>query len=371
MPFFITPLASAMAEVVGPLWQGPSEPARPSASYNDLKESFGQPAAEPPMAETTISASALERAMAMLLSEHTGNVGVVEVTALGERAIPPLRAVLLTREPSGLYESRRRAVDALRSLEAYDVLAEYLGHPLDVTDPIEQTGEEAVINAAARGIAEAADERYVPVLLALTTRAPLAGVVEALARLRRVDALPYFIEALADDFTRHAAEAAIRVLGPDTRPTLIATALSPRLPGAAETVSSKRLRRSALALVLEFGPVPPEHKAMLRGLMQDPLPDIAALACRIWLVDDNEEDTRLAIHRLVELSSVADCMLAEEIEETLVAHFELAKDAIDLALRRQDSSPGGTHLAALLRILRRANGDSFLQSGKARPHAQN
>jgi hypothetical protein len=47
---------------------------------------------------------------------------VAELVALGTSAIPPLREPLFEREPSGLFQVRCRAVEALAALDAYDVL---------------------------------------------------------------------------------------------------------------------------------------------------------------------------------------------------------------------------------------------------------
>jgi hypothetical protein len=338
-------------------WQclhGASEPAFASPHRPDVE----QP-----------SDDELGRAITRLVSQHEGDLGVIDTIACGTRAIPALRAVLMRREPSGLYEPRRRAVDALRSLHGYDVLADYLGHSYDIPDPIEQTGEDAVINAAARALADATDDRFVPILLALTAQKPLAGVVEALGRLCRSEALPYFFKALAEDFTRPAAEAAIRTLGPLAGPALIAAARPYAPPGAQEMISSRRYRQSALALFGELGPVRPKHRAALRRLMQDQVPDIAALACRIWLADRANKEATIAIQRLIEILSVADWPLSEEIEDTLIAHFEIAHDAIDEALGgRDDGAPSEQRTEALLRILRRAG--SIPQRGEVKNHAR-
>ena len=56
----------------------------------------------------------------------TATWGVAETIALGKEAIPPLRELLFKREPSGLFETRRRAVEALASLGAYKTLVDFL-----------------------------------------------------------------------------------------------------------------------------------------------------------------------------------------------------------------------------------------------------
>jgi hypothetical protein len=300
----------------------------------------------------------VRRAIGKLTSLHDGDIGVIETVACGRRAIPGLRAVLFAREPSGVYEARRRAVEALAQLHAFDVLIEYLRAPRDVADPVEHTGEEAVTNAAARALAGSNDDRVIPLLLELTERSPLAGVVESLGRLRRVEALPYFIEALAEDFTRPAAEVAIRTLGPQARAVLLGAATTRSPLEGRETVSSRRRRGAALGLFAEFGPPAKEHRSALHRLMHDEDREIAALACRICLADANEsaED---AIQRLIELLPAADWLLSEEIEDCLAEHFDKAKTIIDSILQHHATepglaSPGARAVEALHRVVTRA-----------------
>jgi hypothetical protein len=301
----------------------------------------------------------VRRAIGKLTSLHDGDRGVIDTVACGRRAIPTLRSVVFNREPSGLYETRRRAVEALALLHAYDVLIEYLSTPRNVIDPVEKTGEEAVINAAARALADACDPRVVPLLLELAEQRPLAGVVEVLGKLRRVEALPYFIKALAEDFTRPAAEIAIRSLGRKARATLLETATQRSASDARETVSSRRQRRSALGLFAELGPPPREDWPTLYNLMRDDDPKVAALACQICLASATEPAKVAAVLRLIDLTSGADWLLSEEIEDSLVRHFDKAKGIIDDILQHSGlatdlESPRARTVQALRRVAMRA-----------------
>jgi HEAT repeat protein len=132
----------------------------------------------------------VQRALDRLKSLHDGDLGVLEITAFGRRAIPALRALLLEGESSGIYHPRCRAVDALAALRAYDVLIEFLSAPRDVADPVNRTGEEAVMSSAARALTGVDDERVFPLLLDLAKRQPLAGVIDALGSFRRPEAIP-------------------------------------------------------------------------------------------------------------------------------------------------------------------------------------
>lgn len=315
------------------------------------------PIADFPLAED------VRRAIGKLTSLHDGDMGVIETVACGKRAVPALRSVLFNREPSGLYETRRRAVEALARLHAHDVLIDYLRTPRDITDPIEQTGEEAVINAVARALAESRDAGVVPPLLELSERQPLAGVVEALGKLRYIKALPYFIRALAEDFTRPAAEAAIRKFGPQARDVLLETAIR-RVPSdEQESVSSKRRRRSALELYAELGPSPAEACRFLYQLMRDEEPVIAALACQICLASAHEPAKLVPVLRLIDLLGSANWLLSAEIEDCLVRHFDTARAIIADVLQVSETetdfgSPRARTARALRRITTRAAADA-------------
>ena len=139
-------------------------------------------------------------------------------------------------------------MEVLAALKAYDKLRDFLQTPRDVTDPVEQTGEEAVINAAARAVGDLGDRRDLPLLLALLKREHLAGVIEAVGRFRPPEALPYFIEALADDFSRPPAEGAVRKLGLAAQDALFRCAVRRDPSSGREVDLSKQQRRSALRL---------------------------------------------------------------------------------------------------------------------------
>jgi hypothetical protein len=68
----------------------------------------------------------VERAIAKLKSLQDGDTGVIDAIACGRQAVPALRRILFERERSGLYQTRRRAVEALAGLAASDVLIEFL-----------------------------------------------------------------------------------------------------------------------------------------------------------------------------------------------------------------------------------------------------
>ncbi len=195
----------------------------------------------------------LDAALARLTSLHEGDIGVIEVTAFGPRAIEPLRRILFTGEPSGLFETRCRAVDALAALGARDVLLDFLATIRDITDAVERVGEDAVINAAARALAGIVDDRAFDILLSLARVRKLAGVIAALGASGRSAAIPYLVAALEEDDCRLHAERALRKFGPLARQALLEARFR-RLPSAeSEGVSSRRRRWSAARLLNEIG----------------------------------------------------------------------------------------------------------------------
>jgi hypothetical protein len=198
---------------------------------------------------TVIRSRSLDEALAKLKSLYEGDVGLIEVTAFGAQAVPALRMLLFDREPSGLYQTRCRAVHALAALGAYDVLVDFLALDRDIGDPVERVGEDAVINAAARAVGNARYERAYQVLLALAGRRTLPGVIAGLGSFRRPEVIPHVIVALEEDDCRYAAERILRDFGEAAFLPLL-EAVTKRSPSPEmESVSSRRRRESALKLL--------------------------------------------------------------------------------------------------------------------------
>lgn len=163
--------------------------------------------------------------------------------------MPAIRALLFQREPSGLFQIRCRAVEALAALRAYDVLVDFLNDHHAAADPIEALGDDAAINATAQALKSLHDERTFRLLLRLAQRPALTGVIDALGAYRRVDAIPVLIAALEDDASRGAAEATLVKMGRVARTTLTISARDRQPSSECESESSLRRRRSALKLL--------------------------------------------------------------------------------------------------------------------------
>jgi len=261
----------------------------------------------------------LQLAIEAVRSLRNGDRGVAEAIACGKEAIPLLRELLFEREPSGLFESRRRAVEALAALSAQDVLIEFLESSPDIADPVERLGEDAVMNAAARSLRELRNPRALQLFLSLVRRRPLSGVVAALGGFQAPETIPYFIDALAEDECRPEAEAALQKMASLAHDALIVAALQDPTRKDRESESRLRQRRSALALLVQTGVRSSEWPA-LRNIMEDQDPKLMVLACRLCLACAPELERREAIDRLRRLLPSADLPLRLDIEHCLAQH---------------------------------------------------
>jgi hypothetical protein len=262
----------------------------------------------------------VEQAIDKLKSLRDGDLGVIDVIACGTPAVPPLRALLFEREHSGQFQIRCRAVEALASLGAYDVLIDYLSGERAVRDPVEQLGDDAVINAAARALIIIREERVFQLLLKLAQRPSLTGVIQAMGVFERAEAIPFLINALEEDVSRQAAETALKRMSRRAQSALKVSAKL-RLPFPAhESESSLRRRRSALRLLYEVG-ISQRTWLELQPLMQDADVQISLLTCKLCLVGAPKTERWNAVRRLQELLSDADWMQHDEIEDLIAGEF--------------------------------------------------
>jgi HEAT repeat protein len=278
---------------------------------------------------------------------------VLDLIALGRDAIPALREFLLRREPSGLYQPRCNCVCALAALHGDDVLLDFLERApaVAIADPIERTGEDAVINASARALRHRRDDAFFAALMRIAALRPLAGVIDALGDMGRDTAIPRLVEGLSSDFTRGAATVALSKFGPKARPSLIAAASDTGPAGHVETAMRLRTRWSALGVLGVVG-VTLEEWSCLKPLMSAGDARLAALACHLALATgqpllDREE----AIGRLINLLQSADWLLTAQIEGWLAENYDLTVRIINRAIDRSDSAINDPAVRrALLRV---------------------
>jgi hypothetical protein len=294
----------------------------------------------------------VEQAIATLKSFRDGEFGVACVVACGEQAIPALHTALFQREPSGLYQARCRAVEALAALGAHNVLIEFLEADRKIADPIERVGEDAVINAAASALANTREEHVFELLLRLAKRACLTGVIGGLSAYRKVEAVPGLLNALEEDASRPTAEAALKRLGEPAYSALLRT-VHQRLPSREqESESSVRRRRSALRLLAEMG-IPCEGWPSLRPLMHDLDAKVAALTCEIGLDLAPVAESTEAVGCLIALLAHDDWMLQEEIKTALIVHFKRLRGTIERYLNELRTGKDVATTQHILSILRR------------------
>jgi hypothetical protein len=262
----------------------------------------------------------------------------IQVVASGRSAIPALRTLLFERDPSGIFEPRCGAVWALASLHVYEVLMEFLATSREIADPVERVGEEAVINAAARGLREFDNEQVFEILFSIAKRRLLPGVIETLGHYRRSETISFLIAGLADDDARPAAAAALLELGDRARPALLRAAVLAVPSSGVEITSSRRCRRSALGLLRAMG-VAQDDWPILQPLIDDLDSRIAMLACDIGLGLRMAGDE--AVHRLVSMLLTADFLLSLQLEDCLVRHYAVARGVVNSLIVDNGSSTDG------------------------------
>lgn len=292
------------------------------------------------MRELSQNSEDLYCAIDRLQSFQDGDRGLLDVTAFGMLAIPPLRKIVFKREPGGLYQARCRAVEALKRVGAYDVLIEFLVNQREIEDPVERLGEDAVINAVARSLAHVRKERVFRLLLGLGRCSHLTGVISALGEFRRPESIPVLINALVDDGSRRTAESALGSFGSVAVPALIKVA-NRHSAIEMESESSLRSRLSALRVLVEIG-ISSDIWPEVCGLMKEEDARIALAACKLCLACAPQSEQGDAIQCLVNLLPRVGWVLRAEIERRLTANVDIAVHAVSNFIEQYLSEPNGT-----------------------------
>ncbi len=282
-------------------------------------------------------ACAIERRLADMArrvrSLHDGELAVFDALAIGTEAVPTLRELLFERDPSGIFEPRRWAVQALAALHAFGVLKEFIARWHPASDPVERLGDEAVLSAAARALATAGDETAFAVLFAAAREHPVSGVIEALGCYKRAESIPVLIESLMDDCAARPAQEALHAFGQTAVPALVEATLRGIVGmNGRETPSSIHRRRRALSVLLELG-AGPEVQSRIRSLVYDEDDEIAALACGIAITSPDAALSLECAERLVALLRLAARPLRREIEDYLITNIAVARECVEHALR--------------------------------------
>jgi hypothetical protein len=294
------------------------------------------------------------RLVACLQSLVDGESAIAELAACGPRAIPPLREFLLSGRIASVPQPRMWAVEALALLGARDVLIEYLQAPSRAVDAELQFAEDAVRNTAGRRLSAWRDNQTFEILLDLSRKRNLPGVIETVAGFERTEAIPCLDRALDDDLCRTAAEDGLRRLGPAARNALLLSAATPLPNAEEETPSSLCRRRSVLGLLAEIG-VERQNWAELRPLLAERDPELLVRLAQIASSVADPDDRARAAVGLVGALARLPWFVWKEAEAALVALAPESVPAMDAELSRRSSSPplvraGDEVLRMLLRV---------------------
>jgi HEAT repeat protein len=297
------------------------------------------------------------RLIRQLDSLYQGEEAAASLVGLGSIAIKPLRRFLLEGKPRKVFQPRLWAVQALASLGAREVLIEYLLQEKEIADPEDRFGEEAVASAAARCLAAWPAEDTYRLLLQLSERRMLIGLIDALAEFKTSEAMPYFERALEDDFYRSAAENAFMRLGTMAADALARSAVTPSPSLSTETPGSLARRRSAVQLLASIG-ITAALWQTLRGLLHESDAVLVVEAAKLGIRFGSKEDRTLMARRLIELLSSTSWHLRADIEEALVklkdqAAGEIEKEIVRRLKQREEVRGLDMRLRALLRVKRR------------------
>lgn len=281
-----------------------------------------------------------------------GELTAAILIGCGSRAIGPLREYLLQGRPRGIFQPRQRAVEILAQLGAKDVLIEYLHQQPKILDPVVRFGEEAVQNTAARELSRWQTDDVYGVLREISLRRFLPGVIESLGAFGRVESVPYFVAALADDVCRSAAEEALRKLGPSAKPALIEASIQP-VPSADEEIPSSKLRRKKTLRILSDMQLLPEDWTVLKKFLDESDADFVVTAARIALQVASLADQDTAVRRLIEILPHADWFLRIEASTCLLEHPAMSLPHVrrEIAQRKLSTIPAEQVADAVLRLL--------------------
>jgi len=273
--------------------------------------------ASPANASPEAEIEALVRDLDVLLTAEAAATALVRH---GSAAIEPLRRFLFDGRPSGVFQPRRWAVRALSALGAREILLEYLRRDHDVADREVRLGEEVVEGEAAQLLAASPDGEIVDALLTLARRRVIPGLLEALARLREPRAVPLFVHALEDDFSRPTAERALTDLDRLARDALVDAAMSKTPSRWDESGMSLRRRRSALQLLKATG-LDSASWDRLRPTLDDRDVEVRVSASTLALAAGAPADVPRAVDVLLAAVPGAPWYLEVDIEDALVSYF--------------------------------------------------
>lgn len=267
-----------------------------------------------------------------------GQQASMQLAGFGAAAIAPLKQFLSLGAPSGIFQPRQWAVEALGALGAKDALLGYLARDDHIPDPVIRQGEDAVRNTAARLIARWKTDEVFQVLLSLTEKRVLPGVIWALGEFLRVEALPCLERALEDDVARPAAEEAFTKFGQAATDILVSTASRKKMNEEEEVPSSLLRRRSAAKILADTG-LGNALWPSLHPLLDESDPELVVHASKFAVAVGAELDKKRAISALLRILPDAPWYVCEDAAGCLDALFDLGETLIEEEIARRLALP--------------------------------
>lgn len=282
----------------------------------------------------------LEASMDRLRSVYESDRGAVELVGIGTRAVAALRKFLLLGSPSTVFQPRMKAVEALSELGEKDALLALVRSPIPSSDPAVRFGEEAVRNAALRELVRWPDVEVGAAVMDIIREHPLRGACEAAGTLRLLSAAPYLVDALADDFSRPAAEEALRCMLPEAKALLIEASVKMAMPDLHnEDPASWRRANAALHLLKEAELVETDFPS-LSPLLDSDDPETVTSAASLLLKSPRTERLRIAAATLRVLPD-ASWFVRDEMREVLAACGPDAVAPIEATIARRMAMANG------------------------------
>ena len=276
-----------------------------------------------------------------------------QLAIFGDAAIPALRDFLVSGRPSGIYQPRQWAVQALKALGAKDVLLEYLAHENYIADPIIREGEDAVRNTAARLIAGWKTEDVFQTLLALSEKRLLPGVIFALGEFHRPEALAVLDRALEDDVAGPSAEEALLKFGQAAAEKLVSSALRKRMNQEWESPSSLRRRRAAVKILADTG-LGNQSWNTLRPLLDERDLEIVVHAAKVAVATGSESEKKVTVDALLRVLPEAPWYLRDDLANFIKSLYAFGASQIEQEIARRMAQPSHVRAAdgALILLLR-------------------
>jgi HEAT repeat protein len=283
-----------------------------------------------------------------------GHQASMELAGFGAAAIEPLRRFLFAGRPSGIFQPRQWAVEALAAIGAKDVLVAYLARDEWIADPVIRQGEDAVRNTAARLVSRWRSDDVFELLLSLAQKRLLPGVIAALGTFGRPEALPVLERALEDDVARPAAEEALPAFGSRAVDTLIASVGRKQMNEDEEVPSSLRRRRAA-AEILANTELEETHWVRLKLLLE-----LVVRAAKIAATLGSDPDKKLAVTALLRVLPESPWYVRDEAAQCLGSLYGVAEPVVDDEIARRNK----------MAPLKRATDDTLLLLVRLRQHVK-